>query len=210
MPFSTEQFFSIFENYNTTVFPLQWIFLFLGFTALFFATSKKPVKNNIIGSILVVTWIWTGIVYHIIFFASINPAAIAFGGLFILQGIFLYIETFVRKNLVFNYSGSVKDNLALFFLLFGLVIYPVISFYFEGSIIRTISFGLPCPTTIVTFGFLLLTDRKFSGYLLFIPSVWAIIGTAAAINFGVYQDYVMIFSAIVTNICLIRNRCKKH
>lgn len=206
MPFTTEQFFMIFEDYNKTVFPLPWIFLFLGIIAIYAVLSKKSGKNNFVGSILAVIWIWIGIVYHIIFFSSINPAAYIFGGLFIIQGIFFYIETFVRRNLVFNYMGTAKSNLALFFIVFGMIIYPVISFYLEGSMLKVISFGLPCPSVIVAYGFLMLTDKKFSKYLLIIPSFWALIGTAAAVNFGVYQDYVMILAAIVANIYLIRNR----
>ena len=196
----------MFENYNASVFPVQLFFLFFGILAVYSTLSEKSGRNNIIGGLLFTIWIWIGIVYHIIFFASINPAAYFFGGLFILQGIFFFIETFVRKNIVFKYTGSAKGYLALFFILFGLIIYPVISFYLGGSVLKTISFGLPCPTTIVTFGFLLLTDKKFSKYLLIIPSVWALIGTAAAVNFGVYQDYLMIVAAIIANIYLIRKR----
>jgi len=206
MPFTTEQFFSVFENYNASVFPVQLVFLFFGILAVYSTLSEKSGRNKVIGGLLVLIWIWIGIAYHIIFFASINPAAYVFGGFFILQGLFFYIETSVRKNLVFKYAGSVKGYLALFFILFGLIIYPVISFYLGGSVLKTISFGLPCPSTIVTFGFLMLTDRKFPGYLLVIPSLWAIIGTAAAVNFGVYQDYVMIFAAIVANSYIISGR----
>ena len=206
MPFTTQQFFSVFENYNASVFPIQLVFLFFGILAVYSTLSEKSGRNKIIGGLLVLIWIWIGITYHIIFFASINPAAYVFGGLFILQGIFFYIETFVRKNLVFKYTGSAKGFLAVVFILFGLIIYPVIGFYLVGSVLKTISFGLPCPSTIVTFGFLMLTVKKFPWYLLVIPSLWALIGTAAAVKFGVYQDYIMIVAAVVANIYLIRSR----
>lgn len=210
MPFTTEQFFSVFENYNASVFPVQLVFLFFGILVVYSTLSEKSGRNKIIGGLLILVWIWVGIAYHIIFFAAINPVAYVFGGLFILQGIFFYIETFVRKNLVFKYTGSAKGYFALFFILFGLIIYPVISFYLGGLVLKTISFGLPCPSTIVTFGFLMITDKKFPGYLLIIPSLWAIIGTAAAVNFGVYQDYVMIVSAFVVNIYLINFNAVKQ
>jgi hypothetical protein len=206
MPFTTEQFFSVFENYNSAVFPLQVLILIIAIIAVYSTLYEKSYRNRLIGGLLAFIWIWIGVAYHIFFFASINPAAYVFGGLFIIQGIFFYIETFVRKNLVFKYNGSVKGSLSLFFILFGLVIYPVISYYLEGSMLKTISFGLPCPTTIVTFGFLMLTDKKLPGYLLIIPTLWALIGTAAAVNFGVYQDYIMIVAAIIANIYLIRKR----
>lgn len=203
-PFTTEQFFSVFESYNSTVFPAQIILLLLGIFAIYMVITKKFVMNRTIGSLLGLFWIWMGAVYHIIFFSSINPAAMLFGGLFILQGIFLLIETFKRKKLEFSYSGNFKENLGLIFILFGLVIYPVISYYLGGSVEKTISFGLPCPTTIATFGFFLVTSKKFSKYLLIIPSIWALIGTTAAVQFGVYQDFLLIVTAIVANIYVFK------
>ena len=76
----------------------------------------------------------------------------------------------------------------------------------EDSFVATISLGLPCPTTILTFGFLMITNNKLSKYLLIIPTIWAIIGTGAAINFGVYQDYIMLLSAIIADIYLIKRK----
>jgi hypothetical protein len=46
-------------------------------------------------------------------------------------------------------------------------------------------------------------------YLLIIPTIWAIIGTGAAINFGVYQDYVMLISLIIADTYLIKRRKEK-
>ena len=208
-PFTTEQFFSVFESYNSTVFPAQIILLLLVIFAMYMVITKKSGMNRTIGSLLGLFWIWMAAVYHIIFFSSINPVAIMFGALFILQGISLLIETFKRKKLEFSYSGNLKGNLGLIFILFGLVIYPVISYYLGGSVEKTISFGLPCPTTIATFGFYLLASKKFSKYLLIIPSLWALIGTTAALKFGVYQDFLFIITAIVANLYIIRIRILK-
>lgn len=141
--------------------------------------------------------------YHISFFTSINKAAYGFGGLFILQGIIFLIESIVRNKLEFSFKGNTKDNIGYFFIIFGLLIYPVISYLLENYLDKTITPGLPCPTTILTFGFLMLTDKKLSKYTLIIPSIWAIIGISAAINFRIYQDYVMIIAAIFTDIILI-------
>ncbi|MCF8230487.1 MAG: DUF6064 family protein [Bacteroidales bacterium] len=57
---------------------------------------------------------------------------------------------------------------------------------------KVISLGLPCPRTILTFGFLMLALQGFKKYLLIIPSIWTIIGLGAAINFGVLQDFMML------------------
>jgi hypothetical protein len=41
----------------------------------------------------------------------------------------------------------------------------------EGSLETTISFGLPYPTVIATFGFFMLTGTRFPKYLLIIPAI---------------------------------------
>jgi len=206
LPFTANQFFDIIEQYNQAIFPFQLIIFMMGLIAVLVISPRKISSNRFIGAFLGVLWLWTGIAYHLIFFTSINRAAYAFGVLFILQGIFFLYYTFSKGRMVFRFEGKTKGYLGYFFVLFGLVIYPVISFLLENSVERTISPGLPCPSTILTFGFLMLADRKMPRFLLIIPSLWAIIGTGAAINFNVYQDYVLIVSAIIAVIFILSRK----
>lgn len=147
-------------------------------------------------------WIWIGLAYHFAFFTEINKAAYLFGGLFVLQGLFFLFETFSGKKLEFDFIGKSMDYVAYFFLIFGIVIYPILLFFSENSLATTITLGLPCPSTILTFGFLMLTSTKLSKYLLIIPTLWTLAGTSAAINFGVYPDYLMPISALTALIYL--------
>lgn len=206
MPFTTEQFFSVFEKYNSTVFPSQWIIILLGIFALFLIHSNHSSKNKLIGSFLGLLWIWTGIVYHIIFFTAINKLAFIFGGFFILQGLLILITTFLKDKLSFRFSSQTKNYFGYFFILFGLIIYPFISYFAQGSFTGTISLGLPCPSTIFTFGFFMMADNKFSKYLLIIPSLWAIVGVGAALQFGVYQDFMMLITAIIAGIIIFKTK----
>lgn len=202
LPFTSEQFFEIFEKYNAFVFPAQIVLLLLGSIGVWLVHSKKSIKNIFIGIFLALLWMWIGVVYHWYFFTAINKAAYLFGGLFMLQGIFFIIETFFRKKLQFESPVGPRGYLGYFFLIFGLVLYPLISYFLEGDWGSVIALGLPCPSTILSFGFLMLTTAKFPKYLLIIPSVWALIGTGAATNLGVYQDYVMLLAAMVAVIFL--------
>ena len=204
-PFTTEQFFEVFEKYNSAVFPFQLIILALGFLVVLLIPGNKNFKNSLIAGFLGFLWLWNGIFYHISFFTSINIAAYAFGSLFIIQGLLLFIELF-RKKLEFSFTGQLREYIGCFFILFGLILYPIINYLLETSFVKTNSLGLPCPTTIFTFGFLMLTNNKLSKYLLIIPTIWALIGTGAALNFGVYQDYFMVLSAIFANFYLIKRK----
>jgi Family of unknown function (DUF6064) len=170
-PFTTEQFFSIFEKYNTSIFPTQIILFLLSVLALLAIGSKIKQKDKFVSGILGFLWLWIGIVYHIAFFSGINKVAYGFGVLFILQGLFLLWEGVLLYNLKFVFKMSIQAYLGYFFILYGLIVYPVVGYLIEQNLSRTISIGLPCPTTILTFGFLLLCDKKFSKYLLIIPSL---------------------------------------
>lgn len=206
IPFTIEQFFSVFEKYNTALYPFQWVIILLGFVALLLLQSKNSAKNKFISSYLGILWIWVGFAYHIAFFSKINSVALVFGIVFILQGALILFNTLLADRIIFYYTPKKNHYIAYFFIVFGLIIYPIIGYFLEGSFSRTISLGLPCPTTILTFGFFMMTNSKFPKYLLIIPSIWAIIGLSAAINFGVYQDFMMIISAIIANTILFRRQ----
>jgi hypothetical protein len=205
-PFTTDQFFSVFENYNHSVFPVQIIIFVLAVCALIAIGTKIKQKDKFVAGFLGFLWLWIGIVYHIAFFSGINNVALGFGVLFILQGLFLLWEGVLLYNLKFAYKMSVQAYFGYFFILYGLLVYPVVGYLFEQNLSKTISAGLPCPSVILTFGFLLLCDKKFSKYLLIIPSIWALIGISTVIKLGVYQDGMMLIAAIIADVLLLRNK----
>lgn len=205
MPFSTEQFFSIFEQYNHTIFPGQLFILALGILSIVLIHSQRTSKNILIGFILGLLWIWVGAVYHIGFFADINPVVRLFGAVFILQGLLLFYAAF-KNRLQFIFSNKSSDYIGYFFMLFGIIIYPLIGYLLlaEPSII--ISLGLPCPTTIFTFGLFIMARNHFPKYLLIIPTLWAIVGLSAAFNFGVYQDLMLPVAALCALLIIVTDK----
>ena len=205
-PFTTEQFYSVFERYNTAIFPFQLVIILLGVVALLLIHAHHSLKSKLVGSFLGLLWIWMGLIYHIIFFTTITKLAFVFGAAFIIQGLLILMNTFSNDKLFFNSFAQTKDYTAYFFILFALIIYPVIGYFLQGSLTRTISLGLPCPSTIFTFGCFMMMGTNFPKYLLAIPSVWSIVGVAAAIQFGVYQDFEMPIAAIIADIILLKTR----
>lgn len=205
-PLTTEQFFSVFEKYNHSIFPVQIILFLLVVCAFLAIGSKIKQKDKFVAGILAILWLWIGIVYHIGFFTGINKVAYGFGVLFILQGLFISWEGVLLYNLKFEFKMSLQAYFGYFFILYGLIIYPVVGYLIEQNLSRTVSIGLPCPTTILTFGFFLLCDKKFSKYLLIIPSLWAVIGISAALNLGIYQDSMMLIAAIIADVWLLTRK----
>jgi len=191
------------------MFPSQFLIIALGLYALLLVGSDNTYKNVLIGTYLGLLWIWTGFVYHIVFFTEINKAAYLFGILFIVQGFLILIHTLINDKLNFATTRNTRGYSGIFLILFGLVIYPAISYFVGNSFGKTIAAGLPCPTTILTFGFFMLANSKFPKLLLIIPSLWAIVGLSAVINLGVYQDLMLIISAIIANIVMIKVKTLK-
>ena len=208
-PFSIEQFFHVFEQYNLEIFPGQIVIALLGLLGLLLLHSKASIKDRYIGVFLGLLWIWTGLIYHIAFFSAINDAAYFFGDLFIVQGLLVLYNSF-KGRLHFSLEPDKKGFTGYFFILFGLIIYPLIGLIFQGSYSNIISLGLPCPSVIFTLGFLILTKDHLPKYLLIIPSLWALIGISAVMNFGVYQDLMILISAVSAIVFLgFRKKAKK-
>ncbi|HYX05819.1 MAG TPA: DUF6064 family protein [Bacteroidales bacterium] len=201
-PFSTEQFLSVFEKYNTVVFPAQIILLLAAVSALALVHAHIKNKNRFISSVLSLLWLWNGIVYQMIFFSDINKAALIFGIILSFEAALILYEGLLTGRLTFSFSFKLKDLTGYFLIIYGLFLYPLIHLLSGHNFHTTISLGLPCPTTILTLGFFLLSSGKFPRYLLIIPSLWAVIGMSAAINFGIYQDFVMPLAALISFVVL--------
>ena len=85
IPFTVEQFFAVFKNYNEAIWPAQIIAYILGIAVLVLAIRKVNLSDRIIGAILAIFWMGMGVFYHILHFRVINPAAWVFGIVFILD-----------------------------------------------------------------------------------------------------------------------------
>jgi len=81
MPFTTEEFFDVFRAYNTAIFPAQLFLVLIGVVAVISAGRDAKFSTRLTYSILAILWLWTGLVYHLLFFSRINPAALFFASL---------------------------------------------------------------------------------------------------------------------------------
>ncbi len=75
LPFTTSQFLEVFRQYNTAVFPIQFLFILLAIMAIVFAVRHHRNSGRAISAILGLLWLWMGMVYHWGFFAGINKVA---------------------------------------------------------------------------------------------------------------------------------------
>jgi Family of unknown function (DUF6064) len=146
-------------------------------------------------------------VYHINFFTTINRAAYFFGLLFVIQAVLFLIFGVFQNRFSFQFQKNKYGVAGMLLILFSLIIYPVWGFFLGHIYPSSPTFGLPCPTTIFTFGLLLVNTKKCPVAILIIPFVWSVIGFMAAFQFGIFEDTALIIAGLVTFLLLIyRNK----
>ncbi len=206
LPFTIDQFLDVFARYNSTIWPAQIGLTLAALVAIGLALRKSP-PSRLIGLILAFLWAWTGIVYHLMFFSSINPAANLFGALCIVQSALFLVFGVLRQELLFGFDRSFYAYTGALFLLYALLIYPLLGYQLGHVYPQSPTFGAPCPTTIFTFGLLLWTTRPVRRTVLIIPLAWAVIGFAAALNFGILEDIGLLVAGICgTTLLILRSR----
>jgi hypothetical protein len=202
-PFSTEQFLGVFEAYNLSVWPLQILFYFLAAVCLYLIFYRNKLTDAIVGGTLSFYWVWMGFVYHGLFFTRINSAAYVFGLFFTIQGILLFYYSFYKKAFEFRLEANKFSILGLAIIVYGLVVYPLIGYFSGHGYPAGPTFGVPCPTTIFTFGILIFSKKIIPIHLLVIPAIWSTIGLSAALSFGIVEDFGLFLSSILTIACII-------
>ena len=207
LPFTLEQFIEIFKNYNQSVYPMQIVFYLLATTIIILSIKKIVNAGRIINIILSFFWLWMGIVYHLMYFTQINQAAYLFGAIFILQGLLFFYQGVLYNKLSYKFQFDKLGWTGALLITFALIIYPFLGYAFGHIYPYSPTFGLPCPTTIFTFGILLWFDKKLPMTILIIPFLWSIIGFFAALKLGIREDTGLLVAGIIgTTMIVLRNK----
>jgi hypothetical protein len=203
LPFSVEQFFSVFAAYNTTIWPAQIAAYLLGAIAVGAILTARRWAGRSAAAILGLMWLWNGLAYHLFFFAPINPAAYGFASLFVVQGA-IFIGCAVVDNCI-NFPNRFNWRCVLGGLLicYAGFVYPALGYVLGHSWPYAPIFGVaPCPTTIFTFGLLMMAVGPLSFWLVAIPVVWSAIGGTAAVLLSVPEDLGLLASGILGAVLL--------
>jgi hypothetical protein len=198
MPFTTEQFFEVFRRYNEAVWPVQAVLLGLGLAAAYLAFQPRAWSDRFVVVVLAILWMWMGVVYHLVFFRRINPAASLFGILFTLEAILLLRVGLWHGRLRFQPARDWRGIAGGTLLVYGFLLYPLLGRSFGHLYPASPTFGLPCPTTIVTLGLMLWVGRPVPISVLLIPLGWSVVGTTAAFRLGVPADLGLGVAGAVT------------
>ncbi len=205
-PFTVEQFFGVFDAYNYTVFPAQVLLIALAAAVIWVAAKPAPWSPRAAGAIVALIWAWAGVVYHILFFSTVTPAAYLFGSLFLVESLLLGWAA-LGGRLDLQIQPDAYGVIGGILVLYALIGYPIAAMMGGHHYPHMPTFGVPCPTTIFTFGALLWVNGPVPRRLLAVPVTWTLIGSSAIWAFGVHEDLGMPIAAVLaTGLLLRRNR----
>jgi hypothetical protein len=195
-PFTAEAYYSLFEAYNATIWPAQLIAYALGLVVMLLALRPMAAGGRIALATLALFWLWMGLCYHVVFFLQINFAALGFGPLFVLEGLLLAVAA-LRGGRAFGFRRDLFGWTGLAFCLFALMAYPLLGWLAGHGWPWAAMFGVaPAPTTIFTFGVLLMLEAA-PVYLAVIPLLWALAaGASAVVRLGTPEDLALLVAGI--------------
>jgi Family of unknown function (DUF6064) len=201
LPFTPDQFFGVFAEYNRRFWPIA-IVLWIMTAATLVATRQPNGKGRALNYLLSALWMWNAVAYHALLFTQINPAAWLFAGLFGVQSLLL-----LSPGLRGSMSGSTIATPPLRWvgmaLLCYALAYPLLSLSLGHGYPGTPTFGVPCPTAILTIGILLTVWAGASRWLSVIPALWGLVGGSAAVLLAVWTDYVLLGAGVLLVLVLV-------
>ena len=198
LPFTIDQFLDVFRRYNLAVWPAQWVLVVMGLAAVVLALSERQRASQWVSVTLAAVWFWMAVVYHLAFFASINPAAMAFAVAFAVQGA-LFVWVALRAPAVtFRPRSNIAAVIGAVLIVYAIVVYPVVGYALGHRYPAAPTFGVPCPTTIFTLGLVVWAGRSLPRRLLVVPLAWSVVATSAAVSLGMTEDFGLLAAAMAT------------
>jgi hypothetical protein len=128
----------------------------------------------------------------------INPAAYGFAALFVVQGLLFFGYGTVAGRLRFMSVTGWHGLLGFVLVAYAMVAYTALGYFMGHAWPSLPIFGVaPCPTTIFTFGMLMMASGPLPVWLVAIPVFWAATGASAAVLLGVPEDLGLLISGLL-------------
>jgi len=208
LPFTPEEFLDVFVRYNDAVWPAPLLLVALAVGAVAYGSRDWPGDGRRVNAILAVLWVWSAIGYHLAFFANLSRAAIVFAIAFAVQGGLFASLAIGPRVLAYRPRANAAGIVGSILIAYALIGYPVVSYLVGHRYPAAPTFGVPCPTTIFTFGLLLWSSGPLARRLALavVPTLWAIVATSAAVNLSMTEDFGLLMAALVAVPLILRAR----
>jgi Family of unknown function (DUF6064) len=191
LPFTADILFSSFEQYNRALWPLPLVALALALAVILL--TLRPVRGGgrAIGALLAAVWVWIGVGYHYLHFATIDFAAPVYGAFFVLEGLLIAWAGVARGLLEFRFGADLFGWAGLALAIAAALAWPLADLSGHGWPSLRVAGLAPGPTAAFTVGLLLLTEDRAPLYLALIPLLWTLVAGATAWILAIPQDLAL-------------------
>jgi hypothetical protein len=194
LPFTADAFFEVFARYNEALWPVVvglWLAAAAALVTVIVAPGAR--SNRMVTTVLVALWVWGGVVYHAMYFTSINPAAWGFAALFVVEAGLIARYGLVRRQLAFGAAGTRRWAVGVTLAIYALA-YPALNLlaehtYRRHQLRRALSSGDLHRRSLMT----LRRPESPSS----LPLLWSLIGGSAALLLGMMTDYALLACAVL-------------
>lgn len=192
LPYSADALFAQFDLYNQAIRPVPVLALLLVGIVVYLSVRSRQDRSHLIFTILAAGWLWTGIVYHQVFFADLNFAAPVYGGFFVLQGVLLFWFGAVRRGNAVGFDGGLSAWAGLASILVSAAALPAVDWaQGAGWTDSRLPLIAPGATAGFTAGILMMTPGRLPWHLCAIPVLWLFIAGAHAWALDIRQDFAL-------------------
>lgn len=184
--------YAVIGHYNQAVFPAQIVAYVLALAALAYALWPRPLGGRIIAVVLAAGWLWSGSAFLGDHYAAINWAGAYYEIAFAVQAALLFGYGAILGRLVFGFDGGTMAWIGVGFVLFALVVHPLIELALGRTWVQLQLVGMsPDPTSLLTLGLLLTSARRVPWWLLVIPTLWFLISGSWAWLLGTPERMIL-------------------
>ena len=206
----TSELAELFARYNTAVWPGHLVAYTAGVGALVLLVWRPgATASRTVSGLLAVAWLWLGVVFHGFYATDLDPVlGGAYAVAFIAQAVLLFRAGVLHDDLAFTTGRGSAAVAGWASLAYAVVIYPLIGIGLGHGYPEAPLLGMaPCPTTIATFGLLLLARPPLPRHLLPIPVLWAVLGPLGAVPQGMIEDTgLFAVGMLAVTVIVVRDR----
>jgi uncharacterized protein DUF6064 len=191
---------ALFAEYNPAIWPIQLV-AYVAAALLIGLVIVRPSRlaDRLVSGFLAAVWLFIGMVFHAQFVREMDATqSVINAAAFVGQGVLLLAFGVASDRIAYRPARTVSSMLGWAAIGYALVVYPLIGIALGHPYPQAPLFGAaPCPTTIVSFGLLLLARPPLPKVLLIVPLAWAFVATPAAVGRGILEDVALLGVALV-------------
>lgn len=208
LPFDGPTWLAILGQYNTAIWPLHGIGALLALAAVGLVVPGSRPAGRVIGLLLGVLWIWTGVAFFGGSLAPFHFASEWLAGVFVAQGLMLVFALTLMGQARFGWSGGLAGSGAVLMIVYALVGYPLLDLALTGTPWTQLQYvGVaPGPVMLLTLGLLLLVPSRPPLVLAIIPLLWALVTGYMAWGLDLPLEYLPALLGIASFAVLVALR----